>query len=42
MTEPIEHILWSDYVPSQEEEEESEYTAEDYADDYGDEPDLDD
>jgi hypothetical protein len=41
MTEPIEHILWSDYVPSQEEEE-SEYTAEDYADDYGDEPDLDD
>jgi len=40
MTEPIEHILWSDYVPSQEEE--SEYTADDYADDYGDEPDLDD
>jgi len=41
MTEPIEHILWRDYVPSQEEED-SEYTAEDYADDFHDEPDLDD
>ena len=41
MTEPIEYILWSEYVPSQEEED-SEYSADDYADDFADEPDLDD
>lgn len=41
MTEPIEHILWSDVVLEPQEELE-EYSAADYADDFGDEPNIDD
>jgi hypothetical protein len=40
MTDPIESILWSEYVPEPQDEEE-EYSAADYADDYGDEPGID-
>ena len=42
MTESIELILWSDYVPEPQEDETDEYSAADYADDFGDEPNIDD